>query len=137
MKLRYAWLAAEMLGAFNLMGQYKKNTHDWIRIRTATVWLKAIGTARLLVIYQIGIIACVLVLVFSAILMEAALIFCISMSVESKVTTLLIVAALNFAAALGLIGYFLSSERWLEQAAKYNECVAELNQKGTLPNAGF
>ena len=77
MKLKKFWFVAELLGAFGLAQTYKKNTEEWVRLKTAMVWLKSIGFARELVIYQVGIAACILVLVISAILMEVTLIACI------------------------------------------------------------
>lgn len=126
MKLKNAWFVAELLGAFGLVQRYKKNTEEWVRIQTATIWLKSIGFARDLVIYQVGVSACVLVLVISAVLMEVALIFCIPMSTQARATAIFAAGGIDFAVALSFLGYFLSSERWLRQAAKYNSCVAEL-----------
>ncbi len=126
MKLKNAWFVAEILGALGVVQRYKKNTAEWMRIQTATAWLKGIGFARDLVIYQVGISACVLLLVVSAILMEVAVIFCIPMSMQARATAVLVVSAIDFAVALSFLGFFLSSERWLKQAAKYNTCVSEL-----------
>lgn len=130
MKLKNVWFVAELLGAFGLVQSYKKNTQEWVRIQTAMIWLKSIGFARDLVIYQVGVSACVLVLVVSGILMEIALIFCLPLSSQAKTTAVLIVSGIDFAVALSCLGYFLSSERWLKQAAKYNDCVSELVGKG-------
>ncbi len=129
MKLKNAWFIAELLGAFGVVQKYKKNTAEWVRIQTAMVWLKSIAFARDLVIYQVGISACVLVLVISAVLMEVAFIFCLPMSLQSKITAVFVVSGIDFAAALSFLGYFLSSERWLKQAASYNACVSEMIQK--------
>ena len=132
MKLKNVWFVAELLGALGLAQRYKKNTEEWVRLQTAMAWLKSIGFARDLVIYQVGVSACVLVLVVSGILMEVALIFCLSLSAQAKITAVFVVSGIDFAVALSCLGYFLSSERWLKQAAKYNDCVSELISKKNI-----
>lgn len=132
MKLRQAWVIAELLGAFKLFGQYKRNSAEWVSIQSAMILLKSVNVARDLVIYQIGIMACVVALVFSGIVMEIAVILCTNMSLQSKFIAIFITASINFALTLGCLSYFLASGRWLAHAAKYNTRVADVARKANM-----
>lgn len=126
MKLKNFWLIAEILGVLGLAQRYKKNTEEWVSIQTARMWLKSVSFTRDLAIYQVGISACAMVLVLSAILMEVALVFCIPTSLKIKMIVIFAVGGADFAVALCFLGHFLSSERWLKKAAQYNTCLAAL-----------
>jgi len=124
-KLKKVWLAAELLGAAGLAKHYKKNTEDWFRIQFATIWLKSVGMARDLMLYQVGVSVCVMMLVVSVIVMEGALIYFIPMSPQARIVAVFVAGGVNFAIAAGLLKFILSSQRWLNKAAQYNSCLEE------------
>jgi len=124
-KLKKAWLMAELLGAVGLAKHYKKNTEDWFRIQYAMIWLKSVGMARDLMLYQVGVSVCIMMLVVSVIVMEGALIYFIPMSPKARISAIFIAGGVNFAIAAGFLKFFLSSQRWLRKAAQYNSCLKE------------
>ena len=129
MKLKGFWFVADLLNLFGVAQQYKKNTEDWLQIQVAMVWLKGIHFAREFVIDQVAVMACVITLILSALLIEAAFVFCLPIALQSKLITLFVVAGINFSIAIGLLGYFLAAERWVKQAAKYNTYILDYFDK--------
>ena len=129
MKLTRGLTAAGLLGAVSLAQQLKKNAGELVRVQTATLYLKSVEILRDLFLYQIGILVCVVVLVFGIILIQGAVAFFIPLSAKARLVTVLTMGFLDSSIALGVLAYFASSRRWLKQAAKYNECLEELVEK--------
>lgn len=103
----------------------RKNAVDMARIQGAMVYLKGVEIVRDLLVYQLGLLACVIFLVFGVMMMQAAVIFLLPPG-QIRVFTALGIGALDFFVSLGLLGYFVSSSRWLREAAKYNDQVRDV-----------
>ncbi len=129
MKLNRGWTAAGLLGAVSLARECKKNAGELVRIQTARFYLKGVGILRDLFLYQIGILACVVVLVFGFILIQGGLVFLIPWEPGIRLAVVLIMGGADSSIALAFLLYFASSKRWLRQAAKYNECLEELTME--------
>ena len=136
MKINRAWMAAGLTGAAHLARQCKKNAFELIQLQAAMVYLKGIEMVRDLLLYQIGILICVIFLIFGVILMEAGLVFYFPMEFKTRVTVLFGVGAFDCLTALALLGYFASSGHWLKQAARYNECLEGLLEEDRLQGNG-
>lgn len=129
MKLNRHWAAAGLQGAASLVRLCKKNAGELFRVQTAMVYLKGVEIFRELFLYQIGILVCVMFLVFGIILIQGAVIFFISWEAKIRMAAMVIMGGLDFSVALAFLVYLGSSKRWLRQASKYNECVEELIER--------
>ena len=125
MKFRTSWAALGMLAATGLIRQGRKNAGEWIRIQTAIAYLKGVEILRDLFLYQLGILICVMFLVFGVILIEGGIIFFLSVLPEARVGLTLLLGAVDFLGAAGFLVYFCSSTRWLRQAQKYHAFLDE------------
>ena len=123
MKVNSSWASVGLFAAIQLIGKCKKNAFEIAQIYGATAYLKGVQMARDLFLYQIGILACVLLSVVGVILMEAAVIFYIPVETSTRVILAFALGGINFLTGAIFLGYFSSSERWLRQASKYNSWV--------------
>ncbi len=119
------WITAAIVGASAVIRGLKKNAVEMAKIQGAMAYLRGVEILRDLLIYQLGILACVIFLVFGVILMQAAMIFCLALEGQARIFAAFGVGLFDFSVALGLIVYFISSKRWLREAAKYNAWVDE------------
>ena len=119
------WIVAGLAGTAELINRCRKNAREFVRIQTALVYLKGVDVVRTLFLYQIGVLVCVIFLVFGVVLIEAAGIFYFPMEFQARIHMAFIVGFLDSLTALIFLGYFASSRRWLHQAAKYNSFVEE------------
>ena len=125
MKLNPKWAVAGILGASSLAQACKRNAVEFFRIQTAVAYLKAVEIIRDLFLYQLGILICVMFLVFGVILIEGGAVFFLPLQPVHRASVTLLVGALNFLVSLGFLAYFSSSSRWLRQAEKYHEFLEE------------
>ena len=123
MKANNSWASVGLFAALQLIGKCKKNAFEIAQIYGATAYLKGVQMARDLFLYQVGILACVLLSVVGVLLMEAAVIFYIPVGTSTRVILAFALGGINFLTGAILLGYFSSSERWLRQASKYNTWV--------------
>ncbi len=124
MKANRKWAAVGLLAAVQLIGRCKKNALEIVQIYGATTYLKGVRMARDFFLYQIGILVCVMLLVFGGILMEAAILFYIPVETSTRIILAFVLGGIDFLTGAIFLGYFVSSERWLRQASKYNTWVA-------------
>lgn len=121
------------LAAARLFGTCKKNTLKTAQIYGASAYLKGISVIRDFFIYQIGILTCVMFLVFGLMLMEAAVLFYLPVEPSERLILAFALGALHCLTGLLLLGYFSSSKRWLRVALKHNawveDVIDEENQK--------
>ena len=125
MKFRPSWAVVGMLAATGLIRQSKKNAGEWIRIQTAIVYLKGVEIIRDLFLYQLGVLICVMFLVFGVILIEGGMVFFLPLEPGKRTALILLLGGFNFLGALGFLIYFCSSQRWLRQAQKYHAFLDE------------
>jgi hypothetical protein len=120
MKSNRKWATVGWLAAMQLFGKVKKNAFDIAQIYGATAYLKGVLMVREFFLYQIGLLVCVLLLVFGGILMEVAAVFYIPAETSTRVLLCFTLGGVNFLIGVIVLGYFSSSKRWLRQASKYN-----------------
>lgn len=126
MRTNRKWMAVGLLTAIQLFGTCKKNTLEIAQIYGATAYLKGVRMLRNFFLYQISILACVMLLVLGIVLMEVAVIFYLPLSVPTRAILAFVLGAMDvLAGGLSLV-YFASSERWLDQASKYNAQIKAL-----------
>jgi len=125
MKLNPSWKTAGILAAAGLLNQCRKNAGEFIRIQTAIAYLRGVEILRDLFLYQLGILVCVVFLVFGVILIEGTLIFYLPLQTSVRVFAGLCLGVFDSLTALGFLVYFLSSARWLRQAEKYHDYLEE------------
>ena len=137
MKFRQSWAAVGMLAAAGLIRQSKKNASEWVRIQTAIVYLKGVEIVRDLFLYQLGVLICVMFLVFGVILMEGGTVFFLPLQPGERASLTLLLGTVDFFGALGFLVYFCSSGRWLRKAQKYHAFLDEFMEetKSSFENA--
>ncbi len=124
MKADRKWAAAGLLAVAGLLGKCKQNAFEIAQIYGVTTYLKGVQMVRGFFLYQIGILACVMLLVFGVILMEGAVIFYIPVETSARILLVFVLGGINFLTGAICLGYAASSKRWLRQASKYNAWVA-------------
>ena len=129
MKFRQSWTAVGMLAAAGLIRQSKKNMGQWIRIQTAIVYLKGVEIIRDLFLYQLGVLICVMFLVFGVILIEGGMVLFLHLQSGERAGLTLLLGAVDFLGALSFLIYFCSSRRWLRQAQKYHAFLDEFMEE--------
>jgi hypothetical protein len=132
MKENRMWAAVGWLAAVRLIGKCKKNALEIAQIYGATAYLKGVQVVRDFFIYQIGILACTMLLVLGAIIMEVAVVLYIPVENSTRVILAFVAGGINFLIGAILLRYFASSKRWLRQASKYNAWV-----KATMEEEDF
>lgn len=110
-----------MFAASSLFKILRHNAGEFLKIKTAIAYLKGVEVIRDLFLYQLGILICVMFLVFGVILIEGALVFFLPLQPGERATLAFIVGAVDSLGALACLAYFSSSGRWLRQAQKYSE----------------
>lgn len=123
MKVNREWAAAGLLAVVQLIGKCKDNALEIAQIHGAIAYLKGVHMVRDFFLYQIGVLACVMFLVFGLILMEAAVIFYIPVGTSTRLILAFVLGGVHFLTGVIILGYFASSKRWLRQAAKYNAWI--------------
>lgn len=126
MKSKQAWFEAGVAGASALFNLFRKNAFSVLQIQSAIAYLKGVEIVRDILFYQLGLMLCVSFLVFGVILIQGAAIFFISMEPLTRAMVALVLGFLDSGIALGVLIYFMSSKRWLRQAAKYNSTVENI-----------
>jgi len=124
MKVNRGWKAVGMLAALELIATCRKNALETAQIYGAAAYLKGVHMARDFFLYQIVILACVMMLVFGIILMEGSFVFFLPVPAVSRGILAFLIGAVNVLVAGLFLASFASSDRWLRQAAKYNRWVA-------------
>lgn len=119
MKINSRWAFLGWLAAGQLLGKARQNALETLQIYGAAAYLKGVRLVRDFFIHQIGVLTCVMFLVFGVVLIEGAAVFALVQRVSPAVT-ILIAGLLNFSVGLSLLGYFASSRCWLEKASRYN-----------------
>ena len=107
MKINPSWAAVGSLAAAGLIQQSKKNAGEWIRIQTAIVYLKTVEILRDLFLYQLGVLICVMFLVFGVILIEGGLVFFLPLQPGERAGLTVILGAVDFLTALGFLFIFV------------------------------
>ena len=133
MKVDRKWISVGFLAAIQLMGRCKKNTLEIAKIYGATAYLKGVQMLRDFLLYQISILACVMLLVLGIILMEAAVVFFIPVQMSTRAIVAFVFGGINVLTGGLILASFASSERWLWQAAKYNAFIKASMEKDSLP----
>jgi len=123
MKTNRKWMAAGLLTAIQLFGTCKKNTLEIAQIYGATAYLKGVRMLRDFFLYQIGILACVMLLVMGGILMEVAVIFYLPVAMSTRAILVFVLGGMNVLLGGLFLASFASSERWLRKAANYNAFI--------------
>ena len=125
MKFRPGWTTVGMLATAGFIRQSKKNAGEWMKIQTAIVYLKGVEIIRDLFLYQLGILICVMFLVFGVILIEGGMVFFLPLEAVQRASLTLLLGSADFFGALFCLLYFCSSGRWLRQAQKYHMFLDE------------
>lgn len=120
MKTNYRWAARGWLSVVQLMGTCRKNAFEIAQIYGATTYLKGVQLVRDLFLYQMGILAAVVLLVFGLILMEIAALVYVPLTPSVRCMLAFILGGIHVVTGIIFLGYLVSSKRWLEQASKYN-----------------
>ncbi len=118
-----------LLALMSLIGKCKENAFEIAQIYGATAYLKGVSMVRDLFLYQVGVLACVMLLVFGVILMEVAIVFYAPVETPNRWVLAFVVGGINFLVGAILLGYFASSKRWLRQASKYNAWIDASEKK--------
>lgn len=129
MRMNRKWAALGMFAAAQLAGKCKKNAFEAVQIYGATAYLKGVRIVRDFFLYQMGILACVLFVVFGAICMEGAVIFYLPVQASTKLLLVFILGVGHFLTGGLILCWLASSKLWLQQASKYNAWVAASMQK--------
>ncbi len=130
MKVNGRWAASGLLAAAQIIGKCKQNAFEIAQIYGATAYLNGVSVVRDFCLYQIGILACVMLLVFGVILMEAAVIFYIPLATSTRAILVFVLGGIHLLAGGIFLAYLASSERWLRQASKYNTRVKTSMEDG-------
>ncbi len=123
MKVDRKWAAVGLFAAVRLLGKCKRNALDVAQIYGAIAYLKGVRMARDFFLHQIGVLVCVMFLVFGVILMEAAVLFYIPVGTSTRIILAFLLGGIHFLAGGIFLGYFASSKQWLRHASKYSGWV--------------
>ncbi len=110
----------------NIISRAQKNIFELAKIKTAIYYLGALQGVRRTLILLVQIILSIIFLTMGIFILHVSLFFLASEGGSFRVRILLGLGGMELLSSLAFLGWFLSSGRWVREAARTNRTLRKL-----------